>query len=256
MPAAPANLEHIPVGKLMVDLSVQRNLDSKKVERIAGEFDPDALGALTVSRRKGGLYVIDGQHRAAGARQAKGDDFPVPCQVFRGLSVEAEARMFRMLNNTTKVEALTLFRVRLVEGETSAVEVNRILEAAGWKLADKNLNRGLRCVAAMERIYRRDADALARALEVIVRAWGTDDPAGDARIVEGLGLLLARYGDAVDIGELASKLSASGTPSALLGRARTLRELTRSTVVGALAEVVVEVYNAKRRTRALPPWRS
>jgi len=66
----------------------------------------------------------------------------------------------------------------------------------------------------------------------------------------------ARYGSAVDDGEFVDKLSKFGTPAQLLGKAHALGDLIRRTVVACVAEIAVETYNAKRRTRALPPWRT
>lgn len=250
-------IERIPAGKLTVDPAVQRGLDNVKVEKMVSEFDEAALGTITVSRRKGGqLCIIDGQHRTAAARIMKGEDYAVPCLVFKGLSVEGEARMFRLLNNTTKVEPLALFRVRMVEGEEVAVAIGLIIDEAGWALADRNMNGGLRCVAAMERIYRRSPEALLGSLTAIRHAWGVDDPAGDGRIVEGIGLLIARYGTAIDVSDLAHKLAAAGTPSAFIGRARTIRDALGTTLANCIAEVAVEIYNKNRRTKALPSWRS
>lgn len=253
------DIENIPAGRLTVDPSIQRHTDVNRVDKMAANFDPDALGVLTVSRRDNGTYhVVDGAHRLAAAKIAKGDDFELPCHVFAGLNIESEARLFRLLNATAKVDVLPLFRIRLVEREATAVAIRDIMEENGWKLGDPsgNTRDGLFAVAAIERLYRRDPEALSKSLATIVRAWGTDQPAGDGRLVEGIGWVFQRYGNAVDVGELVAKLSVAGTPGQMLGRARTLRSVINCSVPGAVAEIVVEIYNKQRRTRALPPWRS
>lgn len=190
---------------------------------------------------------------------AHGEAYEVPCRVFRSLTIEAEARMFRLLNNTAKVDALALFRVRLVEGEETAVAINAIAEGNGWKMADQygNPRNGLAAVAAMERTYRRDPEALTRSLATIVRAWGNEAPANDGKLIEGFGLLYQRHGESAEVTEMVAKLSPyPGGPGALLGRAKGLRDLIGVTIPHAVAEILVEVYNKGRRTRALPPWRS
>jgi len=253
------DIEYLPVARLIVDPTVQRATDPLRVGRMAADFDEDALGVLTVSHRKNGTYhIIDGAHRTGAAKLAKGEDYEVPCTVWRGLSIEAEARMFRLLNNTRKVDALPLFRVRMTEGEETAVTINMIVEEAGWKISTTTgaLN-GLNAVAVLERLYRLDPDALGRALATLARAWGTDGPAGDGRLIEGIGLLFHRYGTAVEPDELARKLApVGGGPGAFLGRARQMRDLVGYSLPNAVAEIAVETYNKGRRTRVLPPWRS
>lgn len=256
----PRDIEKIPASRLIVDPNIQRDLEVGRVEKMTKDFDPDALGVLTVSKRADGTFhIIDGQHRAEAAKIAKGETFPLPCQVWTGLSVESEARMFRLLNNTAKVDALPLFRVRLVEGEDTAVAINEIIEENGWKLASTtgNPRNGLVAVAVLERLYRRNPEALSKALATVIRAWGSDRPANDGRLIEGIGWLYHRYGAAVDVAELVPKLSMyAGGPGNFIGRARTLRDALGVSLPSAVAEIAVEVYNKGRRTRALPPWRS
>lgn len=257
----PRDIEYIPISRLLVDSNVQRERSEHRVTRIADNFSEDALGTVTVSRRANGSYhIIDGQHRTEAARLARGESFPMPCRVFHGLSIEAEARMFRLLNDTVKVDALPLFHVRVVEGESVAVHIAGIADENGWKIATRTSGAAgyLHCVAALERLYRRDPEALSKALATVIRAWGTEPPSGDGRLIEGIGLVYHRYGTAVDVSELVPKLAGyPGGPGKLLGAARGLRELIRGvSLIQGVAEIVVEVYNKSRRTRALPSWRS
>jgi len=248
----------LAVSTLMVDPNVQRGLDRNRVARIADELDLHAIGTITVSHRGNGSYhVIDGQHRVEAVKLAGGDAEKVDCRVFDELTVEEEARLFRLLNNTTKLQALDKFKVRVVEGEPTAVAISDVLAKHGWKVAGGSGDGCFSAVAAAERIWSRDPKAVDRTIHTITRAWGHEAIATNGFIVEGLGLVYARYADAIDDNSLADKLARyPGGPAKLIGSARGLRDAYRFTTPTAIADLVVEIYNANRRTKALPPWRA
>lgn len=252
------DLRPLAVSELIVDPDVQRSLDNARVSKIADALSLDALGTVTVSHRKNGTYhIIDGQHRVAAVRLAGGENDKVMCRVFDGLTLAEEAEMFRLLNNTAKPQAIDLFRVRVVEGDPAALEIVAILREHGWKIAQQTHGGAIAAVAAMERIYRRDPNALSRAVSTVARAWGHDTPANDGRLIEGIGLVYARYGAAVDVSDVVPRLASfAGGPGAFLGKAKGLSQLIGCQQPQAVAEILVEVYNRSRRTRALQPWRT
>lgn len=251
-------LRQLTVAELIVDPNVQRSLDRARAARIADELDMNAIGVITVSRRPNGTYhVVDGQHRVEAIRLAGGDGERVQCRIFEGLTVMEEAHLFRLLNNTTRLMAIDKFKVRVVEGEPVAVFISDALARHGWKVELQSAGQSFSAVAAAERIYNRDKDAVERTISTITRAWGHTNAGVDGRIFEGLGLVFARYGSAVDDSDLVERLARyAGGPARLLGNARGMKDLLRVTVVAGVAEVIVELYNVRRKTRALPPWRS
>jgi hypothetical protein len=248
----------LPVSGLIVDPNVQRPLDRSRVAKIADDLDLSAIGVVTVSHRGNGSYhVIDGQHRVEALRLAGGDGEKVLCRIFDGLTVEEEARLFRLLNNTVRLQALDKFRVRTVEGEAVATAITQILAKHGWKINPALGDGSFSAVVAAERIYNRDPQAFERTLITVTRAWGHDTSGVDGRIFEGIGLVYARYGSAVDDSQLADRLARrGGGPNRLLGDARGFRDMYRLSVVVGVADIVVELYNARRKTQALAPWRS
>lgn len=243
----------IPLKALAVDPDVQRSLDNRRVDKMAADFNENALGVITVSHRGRGIfYVVDGQHRIAAARLVKGDDWKITARVFENLSIEEEAAMFRALNNTAKVGALDLFRVRVIEGEKTAVYMSEMFTRHKFTIGPT----AFAAVSAAERIYNRDPMALERTLALIARAWGREGAATDGRIVEGVGLVFARYGDTIDADSLGDRLARNSDAASLLGRAHTYRDIIKRNVPQCVAEIVVEIYNKQRSTRALPAWRS
>lgn len=251
-------VRQLQVSGLVVDPNVQRGLDRNRVAKIAEDLELTAIGIITVSHRgNGSHHVIDGQHRVEALRLAGGDSEEVQCRVFEGLSIEEEARMFRLLNNTVKLHALDKFKVRVVEGEPAAVAIHAILSKHGWRVAGGAGDDAFAAVTAAERIWRRDRDALDRTIATITRAWGHTSAASNGFIVEGLGLVYARYGEATDDVSMADRLARyPGGPGRLIGAARGLQQAYRFSVTTAIADLIVEIYNANRRTKALPPWRA
>lgn len=248
----------LAVSTLIVDPRVQRPLDKRRVTKIAQALNFDALGVITVSRRDNSDHaIIDGQHRVEALREAGHGSSSVTCRVFKGLTLPEEAGMFRLLNNTAKPQYIDQFRVRVIEGDENAATLARMITRHGWQIAMQTGGGTFAAVAALERIYNLDDIAAEKAIVTVTRAWGHDQNASDGRIVEGIGLVHVRYRDAVETDDLIDRLSKfPGGPGALLGRARGLRDLIGSTVPRAVAEITVELYNARRRTKALPPWRA
>lgn len=244
------------VDQLMVDASVQRSLDQRRVAKMAAEYDGEAVGVLTVSRRSNGSYhIVDGQHRHAAARAAEGDRAELACRVFSDLTPQDEARLFRWLNNTAKPQAIDHFRIRVVEGDKVAMEIERMITGLGWEINLSSGTHSFAAVAAAERLYKTDAPAVELALATITKAWGYDE--ADGRVFEGLGLIYARHGSAVDLPAFSERLAVyPGGQLAFLGKARGLSDLIRTTIAKAVAEVGIEAYNARRKARALPAWRS
>jgi hypothetical protein len=251
-----SEIRQLPADKLIVDPTIQRNLDQRRVAKMAADFDAEAVGVLTVSRRANGSYhIVDGQHRHATARLALGDSAELACRVFTGLTSEDEARLFRLLNNTAKPQAIDLFRVRVIEGDPVATEIDRVIRHAGWDIKIDSAAHAFGAVAAADRLYKNDPSTVEKSITTITKAWGHDE--ADFRVFEGIGLLYARYGEAVELTALAERLAVfPGGQRALIGKARGLSDLLRVTVVKAVAEVVVEAYNARRKSKALPSWRS
>ncbi len=255
--AKPA-IRQLPVSALIVDPNVQRSVDRNRVAKMADDLDLSAVGVITVSHRGNGSYhVIDGQHRVEAVRLAGGESENVTCRIFDGLSIEDEARMFRLLNNTTKLQTMDRFKVRVVEGDPMAVEIHGLLAKHGWKVSGGANDGHFGAVAAVERVYQRDSAAVERMIATITRAYGHSSEGMHFAIVEAVGSIYARYGETVDDSGLADRMARyHGGPARLIGDARGLAATYRFSLATAVADILVERYNVSRRTKALAPWRS
>lgn len=253
-----SKINQLTVDQLRVDPSVQRPLDVKRANKIAAELNPAAIGMVCVSARDDNDYVvIDGQHRVEALRIAGMSDDKIPCEVYTGLSRSEEAAMFRLRNNTKEVTRLDKFRVRLVEGDESALKIMNILHEHDWYLPGQEgpAKGRFLAVAAIERIFNADPDsdpnAAERAIFTVTSAWGHDEDGVNGHIVEGLGKFYLRYPSA-ETRDVIRKLSSyDGGPRALYGKAGVLKDSTGS-LTAAIVEMITVLYNKGKTTRKLP----
>lgn len=249
-------VEPVKIRELVIDPEVQRMLDRTRVRNIRDDFHPEAVGVITVSRRGDGeLVVLDGMHRTRAAEEAGFGDLVVMARILEGLTLPQEAEMFRLLNNTVRPQLIDLFRIRVVEGEPIAVGINDLAQKYGWKITLGSRDGLLSAVAAMERAWKRGVAE--RTLATVTRAWGHDPSGVTAAILDGLSLVFARYGDTLDTDDLINRLAHyPGGAANLIGKARGLRDLYGSTMSQAMAELLVELYNRRRRSSLVPAWRA
>lgn len=254
----------VSVDELTIDPEIQRREgpDKRRVDAIAANFNPLALGTITVSRRADDtLIVLDGMHRVAAARQSGYKAF-LHAEVIEGLTKPEEAELFLLLNETRTPSAISKFLVRVVMGEEEACEMNTIAQAHGWDVAPSTEPGHISAITALERVYRngggaiangRHADLLDRVLTIVTAAWEHDYKGANAHILLAVAQLLGRYGASVDTKKLVAEMQDT-RPPVLIGRAKTLRDAQGGTVPAALARILAGMHNKKRRTNLLPEW--
>lgn len=243
------------VGDLFIDPNVQRALRPSRVKELAEDFNPAALGVLTTSYRgPGQLHVIDGQHRQAAAARVEYKGV-IQTMEYHGLTIPEEAALFRQLNNTQKVSAIDRFLVACVEQNPASVRLAKYLADHGWSLAGYAAEGKLSAIGSLERVFAKSPEAADGALAVVTAAWGHKAAAVQGSLLEGLGLMLARYGRDVDLDDLARRLgSYAGGPDALLGYARGQKAARTGNLCTHVASIVTDIYNERRRSTKLSPW--
>lgn len=136
---APPSLEQVPVDRLNVDDSYQRATDSPGsraiIVRMIKQWDWSLCQPLVVARRAdGSLWILDGQHRHAGAVE-RGDIAFLPCVILSSLDREGEARTFVKLNTERqKLNQAEIFHGMLAAGDPDAKQVQQLLDNAGWRV--------------------------------------------------------------------------------------------------------------------------
>jgi hypothetical protein len=233
VPEHKTEVASVPLNLLIIDPRVQRPIDKRKADKMAADLNLDAIGLICVSRR----------------------------EVYHGLTLAEEAAMFRLRNNRTSVQKIDLFKVRVTEGDATAVAISDMLHRLGWTVGTDSTDGYFAAIGALETVWNLDPTgqppAAERAIAAITTAWGHDRSGVHQFIVGGLGSVFARYGAEIDSGGLIDRLAKfPGGAANLVGKARGLRELRGGTGPAAVAELVVMEYNRHRKTRALRPWRA
>lgn len=259
-----SNHKTVTLDQLSIDPRVQRTegIDGRRVNDMVLNFNPLALGTVTVSLRPNGkLVVLDGMHRTAAARQV-GYQGLINAEVISGLTIEQEAELFLLLNATKTPTAVTKFHVRVVMGEPAAVEMNTIIQSHGWTVRLSTADGTISAVTAVERIYSTGGGAKAsgthgelldRTLEIVTAAWGHDCQAANGHVLIAVAQLLGRFGASVDTKKLVGEMQGT-RPGTLIGRAKNVRDAQGGTVPAALAKILAGMHNKKRRSNLLPEW--
>lgn len=255
----------VSLDEIVIDPRVQRKegVNQRRVNKMAANFDPHALGVLILSYRRDGSYVcLDGMHRRAAAIQA-GWVGPVDARVFTGLSLSEEAALFLLYNDKKDPSAVSRFGARVTAGEPIAVDINDIVTQYGWKVAANSQEKGiLSAVDAMEQVYRTATKTLPDGahpgvaqwtIAVITAAWGHDPAGVQGAILGGVSQLYGRFSETIDSEKLVKELQ-NTLPRRLVGNAKVLRDAQGGNVPAALAKILVGLHNNRRRTNLLPEW--
>lgn len=258
------NHELVTLDSLTIDPRVQRKegVQVGRAQKMADAFDPNALGALTVSKRAAGqMILLDGAHRAEACRLAEYGQ-PLHALVYTGLTLQQEAAMFALLNTFQAPSFVSRMLAKVVAGDPAATQIVETIKGHGWTIGFSDADGSFAALAAAERVYKNGVgslpagphpEVLDRAMGALTSAWRHDRESAHQMILLGLGQLFGRFGDAIDIASLANRLSQE-RPNTLIGNARVLQSVQGGTTTAAMAKVIVGIYNKKRRTHLLPEW--
>lgn len=259
--AAPPNVRsyfmiELPVQELKIDPKLQRRLSVERVNSIAGDYRPEAIGVLTASRREDGkYYALDGQHRQAALALLGKGSMEVQVKAFEDLSPAEEAVLFRLLNNTKHPQPLDIFRVKLIERDPLAIKMFNVLVKHEWRLRGGIADGNFGAVKTLERLFALDVDLAETSVSLLSGAWGNRYGALNDSLLAGMGKLLLFRGDKVNGSHMIKKLTAvPGGPREVINKATTLRDAMRLTKAGAVAMVLVDIYNKDLRSNKLDPW--
>jgi hypothetical protein len=234
----------------------QRELRPGWVSYLTSRFDTEKLGLLVLSERDGVFYIIDGQHRRAALIAWLGlgwETQEVQCEVYVGLTEAEEADLFDALNDTKTVSAFDRFRVRVTAEHAVETDIQRVVEVNGQHIS-RSRSEGISAVHTLTRVYRNyGPDTLGRAVRIIDGAFGL---AGfDAPIIDGVGMLGARYNGELDEQRAIARLGNTRRGVAgLLERAEQFKLKTHKPLSFCVAAAAVEVINSGSGPHKLPNW--
>lgn len=145
----PGEMRLVDKRALAVNHEYQRSAFESKVLRMARDFSWIAFGAITVSERDGGLFVVDGQHRLQAALR-RDDVSQVPCIIYKLGDIREEAKAFLSLNGDRKpVTSSGKFKAEICAGDQVAAMVNKLILDSGRVLGSGNSANTVACIGIL-----------------------------------------------------------------------------------------------------------
>lgn len=249
-----ARLRWVPIAEMAVTPTAQRDLRTHRVAHLVSNFDPEQIGNPTVNHRDGVYYVVDGQHRIEAMKAVGWGDQAVQCWTYEGMSEAEEAESFLKLNDKLTVSTFDKFKVGVQAGRVAESDVDRIVRFHGLHIARGDAAGVVGCPGTLLKVYKMcGPGVLSRTLNVVSQGFG--DVGLDAYVIEGVALMLARYGQEIDTVRAVERFGAArGGVAGLLNRAQTIRAKQGGQKAHCVAAAAVEIYNASRGGKKLASW--
>lgn len=240
------------------DPRVQRPLDKKHVAKIAKDYSANYARMIVSQRDDGSYVVLDGQHTVEAARLVRMDHMPITALVLIGLSLAEEAVVFEECNrHKKKVDAVSLFPIRVTAQEPTALDIKRILDGFRLSVQIGYSDGMVSAIKSVEDVYfarfggpsksRKTAVAnpqlLTDTITVLSGAWGTKREAFDGLLVKGVGSVLHKHGASIDRARFARVLAKHGTGRSIVGEIRGLQSFSKTTAHSAAVQVLIGIYN-------------
>ena len=197
---------------LEIPAEYQRKLKMGKVKQIVAEFNGVIVNPPKVSYRDGRYIVIDGQHTVVALKMLNGgEDLPIVCRVYTGLTKEEEALVFaQQTGASTPLSAGAKLRAKLVGKDSESLAFLAATEAAGLQLGADSVRatRKIICVStALKEFQQYGADTYTEGLKAIVDAWGGDPDSLRSGIIQGMMRFIALYKDEYKYSRLVKRLA-------------------------------------------------
>lgn len=243
------NIRWIPVGKLIVKWSSAQRKERimNHAKRIAGNFDPDKFGVLTVSMadESGNHHVIDGVHRSTAVKLLWGDDEKVPCQILPTKDPVRAAEIFLGLQTRRAVSPLDNFRVSVQAGNPDSIAINKVVRSLGYRIENNRSDGCISAVGALKQVYLRyGPDVLRDALSLLQATWGMSSSAVQKPLITAYGQLVGNFYNRLNYGRTVEVVKKKFPhPDKLIGLVNGLRELSGSSATELVYKTVLDNYN-------------
>jgi len=240
----------LPVDKLIIDSSYQRNLDYSRVRSIAYNFDPIRLGIITIGEYEGRYYIVDGMHRVSALRLLGIEK--VDCAV-KEMTQSEQARYFSTQHERQRrITWADKFKADVAQGDPTATTVKRVVADCGYRMicGSNKLRPGeVSSPKTLTRIYTEYSETgLRDTLLFVAQAWPYEGIAGRSEILLGVAkfIYISKKQGKFMMNAMAEKLGKTSTEKILsIARARSLRNLHGDG--GMVATVLIEQWNVNRR---------
>lgn len=261
-------VEEVPLAKLQVDYSYQRDVSEVLVDEIANNWDIVASELILVSNRgtrqkggdiRGGLFIVNGQHRSKAALKMGMDKIPARVIDLRKVDDPAAIEAgFRLKTNVRLGDRpLERFKAQLRSGDEQSIAIRDLLTRLGTEInTQPNPETGINAVVTVEIIYQMDDGKMLKdVLELIKDVWKY--PGGkhtNSALLKGLAWFIAKHADESERGRLVTKLQSVGL-TALESRARTIGLTMGGSLWVNYYRAIVDLYNEQLRDKRRLQWK-
>lgn len=235
---------------LKTDPLYQRDLDVKRVDKIAKDFSGDIFNEPKVSYRDGCYWVFDGQHSVAAWRKIhNGTDSPVVCKVFKGMTWLEECEAFVNQNGIQR-DPTTNDKLRAAYNSKNpdVCDMVRRAELCGFKV-DFQLGKipsRIVCTATLFRAYKAiPPDAFQDMVLSVKEAWFGDLDAVSQQIIGGMAAFYRAYYGHFKHDDLVNSLKRV-SPAEIIRNGKSFT--SRGNTYG---KEILKAYNKKRHSNRL-----
>ncbi|HCE07057.1 MAG TPA: hypothetical protein DEQ40_00355 [Oxalobacteraceae bacterium] len=250
----PGKMRWLDLRDLYIDPSYQRAVltsGRKNIGRIVAGFNWALFSPLVVCRRENAsdgrerYAIIDGQHRAIGAR-THGGIRELPCLVIHG-GPEMEAKAFALINGqVTAILPTYIHAARVLAKEPDALELDRVCQASGVRILKYGNGAAFMkpgdtlAIGTLEKaLARYGSDTLITALQCVTETGNGNPGLLNISVINGLCYVLDNNRKARDAGErLFNAIEAYGGIAIMHHRAGVAKAANRGTMT---ANFIVEV---------------
>lgn len=252
----------IDIKELKIDEDTQRGIMASQVEKIINEFNPSSFGRITVSKRKDGYYVVNGQHRIMACRKIGIKQ--APCIVIRnendtetGMKKQDAIQFLEINQNSQAVRAIDKYRIGVSAQLPDWLRVKNVIEENGLR-AGTTLN-SINCLACIYRyinsstnntVIKQKQKQMSKAIRILKETVGV--PRITHVSLQAICIIVREYID-TDITTMEKVIAKFNKIEIekLLSTAITLKNNgTNKNVVSYLAFLLVQEYNNKCRKDA------
>lgn len=222
--------------------------------QIAKNFDERVANEPKVSYRDGRYYVFDGQHTIAARKILnKGEDLPIKCKVYFGMTEEEEALLFaEQTGISARLSAGARMRALIYGQDPDALAFKAATESLGINL-DYDQERGklrIGCIqTAFDAFKKFGEERYREAMSIIAEAWNGAPDSFRSENVVGITHFVDRYFEEYNRNRLVEQLR-HVDPLTIYreGRAMGLNICDYKRYLYQ----VYRIYNGSRKTNTLP----
>ena len=249
----------IPTEEIMIDEQTQRGIMISQVERIINEFNPSSFGRITISKRKDGYYVTNGQHRLVALRKIGIDK--APCIVIENpYEDETDIKKFDAINfleinqNSQAVRAIDKYRIGVSAQIPSWLNVKEAIEENNLRAGTtRNSVNALACIhryinsSKNPKTVNKRKKQMSKAIKILNETVGVAEITHVS--LQAMCILIREYVDTkiTTVDKLINRFNKIEIQK-LLSMAITMKNNgTQKNVVTGLAQMLVQEYNNKCR---------